>query len=365
MTEITPSLSEPSVNHDPGSTRRLLIGILIMLIAALVGISLYAISQSRTVTLVTDGTARSLQTRAATVSALLAEQNLILNPADRITPAVETALYDDLVIRLDRAHPVYIQIDDAAMNIDTIGSTAAEILANIGEEVGDDARIFINGEEVDSSRLMINTGEAINHLVVLHPRPFSVVIEPAFGDEAAERLSLCSSASTIGAALYDVGIDLYLADIVTPALSSPLSSGMEIHIQRAQPVTIAVDGTALTTRILGGTVADALSAASIALIGLDYTIPDLNAPVTANTIIRVIRVKENLITETRPVPFETIYQEFPDLDAGSERIIQEGRAGVEQIVTRIRLEDGEETGRTIIRQTLLAAPQEQIIARGS
>ncbi len=338
----------------------LLSGLGLALLAAILMV-IYVISQTRTVTLAIDGIAQSLQIRASTVGDLLNQQNITLNPADRVTPPVETELRDGEIIRVERAHPILIQIDDLSTIFETPLSTPGEILLSMGVDIEDGTRIFVNGSEIDSTHLMERSGEPIRQITIQNTRPFSVVIVPASG-EAEERISLQSSARTVGAALYEAGIELYLADAIIPELGTSLAAGLEVHIQRALPLTITVDGNNVTTRVLGGTTADALSSANVILMGLDYTIPDLTTPLRPDTAIRVIRVKENLITETRPIPFEIIYQNITGSDDSRVQVIQEGHNGIEQIVTRIRFEDGVEINRTVIRQILLVPPQPQILA---
>jgi len=338
----------------------LLSGLGLALLGAIL-IVLYVTSQTRTVTLAIDGVAQSLQTRAFTVGDLLNQQNITLNPADRVTPPVETGLQEGEIIRIERAHPILIQIDDLSTILETPLNTSGEILLSMGVDVKDGDRIFVNGSEIDSTHLMERGGEPIRQITIQNTRPFSVVIASAVG-EAEERMALQSSARTVGAALYESGIELYLADAVTPELGTSLAAGLDVHIQRALPITITVDGNNVTTRVLGGTTADALSAASVILMGLDYVIPGLTTPLGPDTAIRVIRVKENLITETQPIPFETIYQDIAASDDGDIRVLQEGHNGIEQVVTRIRLEDGVEINRTVIRQMLLVPPQPQILA---
>lgn len=364
MTEKAPTHPEPTSDQAPGSPRtKLIIGIVLVLVITIIGMAFYATAQTRTVTLAIDGTAQSLQTRTFTVGALLDEQQIILNPADLVTPSVETVLQDGQVIRIDRAHPVLVQIDDVSTELNTPLNTPAEILASMGIEIQDDASISINGEAIDPAQFQERLDTPIRQIMIHNTQPFSVVIESAFGNEITEQLSLRSALHTVGEALYEAGIELYLADSVTPDLSAPLLANLEIHVQRAQPVNISVDGTTLIARVLEGTVADALAAANIALMGQDYTIPELNVTITPDTTIRVVRVKENLLTETQSVAFDTIYQVTTDSTVGDGEIIQVGRDGIEQIVTRIRIEDGEESERTIIQRTLLVAPQPQIIAR--
>jgi uncharacterized protein YabE (DUF348 family) len=60
------------------------------------------LSTPKQVTLITGGKKHKLTTEAPTVSALLTEQNLALNPLDKLSTVPETALHDGIVIRLVR-----------------------------------------------------------------------------------------------------------------------------------------------------------------------------------------------------------------------------------------------------------------------
>lgn len=65
------------------------------------------IQRSRPVTIQTKQDALSTRTLATTVAHFLAEQGLVLAGLDRIEPALDTALADDMVIRITRVQHVY------------------------------------------------------------------------------------------------------------------------------------------------------------------------------------------------------------------------------------------------------------------
>jgi resuscitation-promoting factor RpfB len=98
-----------------------------------------------------------------------------------------------------------------------------------------------------------------------------------------------TDAETVGAALHEAGATLYVADVITPDLGTPISAGMVITIQRSVEVTVELDGTALRTRSAAPTVGAALADLGIALIGLDAVEPGEMTPLSAGMIIRVIR----------------------------------------------------------------------------
>ncbi|WP_192872537.1 G5 domain-containing protein, partial [Streptococcus suis] len=66
---------------------------------------------------------------------------------------------------------------------------------------------------------------------------------------------------------------------------------------------------------------------------------------TKKTAAPVVTTEE--ISETKPVPFETIREEDPNLEAGKEVVAIEGKEGVRTIVYIVTKTDGVETSRVV------------------
>jgi uncharacterized protein YabE (DUF348 family) len=152
-------------------------------------------------------------------------------------------------------------------------------------------------------------------------------------------------AKTVGEALNDAGLQLYLADRITPDLSTPLAPGMKIDVLQSKPINVDVDGRTLRTRTLRGTIGEVLTDLGVTLIGQDYTQPALDAVVEADETVKVVRVREDVLIEQETIPFETVRIADPDmeLDTTAE---QEGHNGVRQKRTVVRYENGQEVKRT-------------------
>jgi uncharacterized protein YabE (DUF348 family) len=151
---------------------------------------------------------------------------------------------------------------------------------------------------------------------------------------------------------------------VTPGLSAPIEEGLVVRIYRSLPVTVIVDGRTLDTRAAGPTVGDALAGAGIAPLGLDVTIPPETAPLEPHMTIQVVRVTEDLIVDTVPIPFSTIYRPQPGLARGKWIEIQAGAAGELERHTRVRYADGIETERQIISERVIRKPVPRVVGYG-
>lgn len=174
-----------------------------------------------------------------------------------------------------------------------------------------------------------------------------------------------TTARTVGDALADAGITLYLADEVTPSLDAPLSASMRITIARGTPITVLVDGTQIETQVGASTVGEALAGAGIVLSGLDYVLPPEDALLEANMVLQVVRVTEEIITLEEPIPYETRYEADETLVLDERAVIQAGQTGVREIQVRVRYGDGEEIGREVIGATVSRAPVARVIGYGT
>jgi 3D (Asp-Asp-Asp) domain-containing protein len=139
---------------------------------------------------------------------------------------------------------------------------------------------------------------------------------------------------------------------------------MEVTINRSRPVSIIADGVTVETRVRGKTVADALAEAEIALVGLDYAIPDEDTPLLPGIRIRVIRVSEDVIIEEIRQPFETIYQADSTLEIDQTQTLQAGQEGITQTAIRVRYENGVEISRTPEETTVAQEAVNQVIGYG-
>jgi uncharacterized protein YabE (DUF348 family)/3D (Asp-Asp-Asp) domain-containing protein len=233
----------------------------------------------------------------------------------------------------------------------------AEILASAGVTISELDRILLDGSAVTAAELE-HWPVPVSRLNIRHAVPLHI-------DDDGELRVIQTTAETVGEALFDAGIPLFLADRVSVEVNTLVTADLEIQIDRAKPVAISADGTILETRTQGDSVADALADAGIALMGLDYTIPAEDEPLDVGTEIRVVRVKEEVLTETEPIPFETVYQADSSLDLDQRNVLTEGQTGIRQTITRVRYEDGVEVSRSTSEAATLRAPVNRVVVYGT
>lgn len=314
-------------------------------------------SQMLSVTVIIDGDARQTLTRAATVADLLDELDLSLGAYDVTHPPADTRLSPELVIRVDKARAVTLNINGQTDVFWTPLTNPAEILTAAGQSVSDLDRVLVDGTRTSAGELAVWPVPA-SHITLRR----AVDIRILDGDRV---IPSTTTGDTVGDALFEAGIALYLADEVEPALTEPVEDGMEVRVLRSRPVSIIVDGEEIETRTQGERVMDALAEAGVALVGLDYAMPDEDTLLQPGLHVRVIRVREETISETAPLPYESVLQADAERELDSRAIIQAGRAGTQETRIRVRYENGIEVSREVEETVVIQPPQNQITAYGT
>lgn len=310
-----------------------------------------------TVELDVAGQRRQVQTAATTVGALLSEQGIQLGPDDAISDPLDAPLRAGRVVFIDRARTVTLTIDGQPQTLRTPLTNPYDILQHVNVRLDDADRLWLDGVETEP-------GNALLWPLPVQEITLKRAVTLTIQDEG-NTITHRTTADTIGTALFEAGITLYLADQVAPDVGAPLLADTTVTIDRADPLTIRVDGTEIETRAQKGTVIEALAAAGVSLVGLDYTDPPEDAPITAGMTIRVVRVTEERLTSTEPIPYETVFVDDPALELDAREVRQAGQNGVQETYTRARYEDGVEVSREPDGSQLVQAPVNEVIAYGT
>jgi uncharacterized protein YabE (DUF348 family)/3D (Asp-Asp-Asp) domain-containing protein len=326
---------------------------------ALVAALVLIISLTRTfpVTVVADGEAHAIDTRPDTVAGLLQAEHIQINDGDRVQPPPETPLESNMVVRIDRARSVFLTVDGQTTPLWTPLTNPADILASAGITLTLGDRIQIDGTTStldDLARWPVPASSIdVRHALTLtiHDGDSAKIIQ--------------TTGSTVGEALFDAGITLYLTDSTSPDLNAVVANHDTITITRAQPIDIVADGATIETRTRGRTVADALADGGVTLVGMDYAIPAESTTLRPGMTIRVIRVREDLETQQEPIAFETVYQADSALELDQRKTTQAGQPGVQETRVRVRYENSVAVSRSAPETVVVQAPVNRVINYGT
>ena len=174
-----------------------------------------------------------------------------------------------------------------------------------------------------------------------------------------------TTAATVGEAVAGAGNELYAADLLQPPADWPVVDGMEIAYTASRPEVLSVDGRQVHVRTAAATTGEALAESGIPEIGLDVIQPADDQPPPDSAEIGLTRVAESVVLAQELIPFETTYQDSPEVALGREQVVQPGATGLSVTRSTVRFENGREVARNSEASTIVNPPENRIVARGT
>jgi uncharacterized protein YabE (DUF348 family) len=331
---------------------------LLLLAAALLlsGILLLGGQLHKSVSLVVDGESSHVSTWALTVGRLLEQQGITRIPQDRLWPPENHWLAEGQIIRLERAAGIRLLDGERVKTVLTAERLAGNILAEAGLALYPQDRLEHNGAAIPADTTL-DPGSS-NTLQLKRAVPVTINLP-------GDKLQIYSSATTLGEALREAGIRLEENDDLEPAASTPLTGPIEARFQPAREISVQVGKSTLKSSTTADTVGEALAEAGLPLQGLDYSRPAAEVKLPADGRIEIVRVREEVLINQAPLAYETEFQPDPNLEIDNQRILETGVVGVQAQQVRVRLENGQETARSVEAEWLAREPSNQVIGYGT
>ena len=135
--------------------------------------------------------------------------------------------------------------------------------------------------------------------------------------------------------------------------------------QAPRDITLIVDGESHVLRTEAETVRDILNEANVQLQGLDRVSPPETTALTAQTVVTVIRVEQLTETFTETLPFGRQTLRDATIPEGETRLLEAGERGIRERVYRITLENGVETERALIQESIVSPPRDAVLLVGT
>ena len=178
-------------------------------------------------------------------------------------------------------------------------------------------------------------------------------------------VSVRTHSGTVADLLMEYNIVLGEGDVVYPELADPVKGGGEVLVRRAVSVSVSADGQTHRVSLLNGTVGKALYLAGVKVDADDIVTPALTESVTSGMEITVNRVQINTEVEQRRLKYRVTYQDDDELYIGTEKMVKQGSEGVKEVTLRVVTVDGVETERTVVSEEVIEPAQNRIMAQGT
>ncbi|MFK7805138.1 MAG: ubiquitin-like domain-containing protein [Anaerolineae bacterium] len=339
-------------------------GSVMMIIALLlIGGAIFALSGSsgfgKAYTVYADGEVLQVSGEFDTVQEVITAAVPDISPLDAVIPDRTSMAHPEVAISVQKAKPIVFETDTDRKTYFTHQTTLAGFLHEIRFNLLATDQITADG---DSVLLFDLETTDLPQKLVIH-RQMNVTIS----DDAAAngRQTIQTSGQTVADALGQVGLTLYAADNVIPPLDAWLTPNLEIRIVRSAPVTILADGRIIETRTPHSNVLQILANAGIALIGADYTIPAGDASISAGDTIQVVRVTEDFEFIDTNIPFESQLVASDQFEIDTRGLLQAGVPGILRQRIKIQLENGVEVGRVPDGEWVAQEPLSEQIGYGT
>lgn len=318
------------------------------------------LSTAADVTVRVDGAVHEVTAYRRTVGGLLRAMGIAFGDADIVIPPPETRLVGGMEVTVLHARLVHVEADGRALQVSTHARTPADALREQGISIGPADRVRVNGEPwgLDQPFPPAQSAPAPVRLNLRRAVPIQVELDGV-------RADLRTAALTVGEALREEGITLYLGDLVRPDLGTPVSAGLQVFVERSVPVEIAVDGRTVETRTRRRTVGEVLADEGVHLVGQDYVALPLDTLVVPGLRVEVVRVREALEVEQEIIPYETLWQPDPNLELDQQRLEQAGEPGLIKHRYRTVWENGVPRERTLEETWVDREPTTRLIAYGT
>ncbi|MFC9333295.1 MULTISPECIES: resuscitation-promoting factor [unclassified Arthrobacter] len=211
------------------------VGTQIVVLAALVLGLVAFVGNNKTVTLNVDGKVSSVQTFGGTVEEVVKSANVELQPADRVSPALDARIENGSVINVNLAKAVKVSLDGAEKTVSTTAQDVAGLVTQLGVASSSELSVPKDAQlAVDGSFVAIST-----------PKTVSII-----ADGKARKTT--TTAANVGEVLKDAGIRLAAADRSSQPAHAPVVNNMVIKVSRVDTgktatVTQEVEFQTLTT----------------------------------------------------------------------------------------------------------------------
>jgi len=149
-------------------------------VAVVIAGAVFYVAGQKSVVISVDGEAQEVTTRAATVSALLDQQEISLDERDEISASLDSNLSDDQKIDIKRNKSVEVTVDGAERVVHTTGMTVADVVNQLDLEKGSEVSL---DEDMQLSALS-------DDLEVITPKDLTLIVDD-------KKKTVATTASTV------------------------------------------------------------------------------------------------------------------------------------------------------------------------
>lgn len=231
---------------------------------------------------------------------------------------------------------VLLDVDGEQRTVHTVAATVAEALAAAGVELDEHDAVAPEPHEE------LARGEVV---MVRHARPFILTLDGETEDHWVNAL-------TVGEALDQLGLGEEALALSAQRGDAVPADGMEVEARSAKRVVVLRDRVRIEEATVAETVEELLAAHRIEPGEHDIVAPDPETELDDGTVVSVLELLSEPVTEEVEIKAEMEEQENGELERGERNVIEEPEDGLKEVTTALVRMDGEETEHTLAEEVI-------------
>jgi uncharacterized protein YabE (DUF348 family) len=174
-----------------------------------------------------------------------------------------------------------------------------------------------------------------------------------------------TTATTVAAALQELGIRADSAKLSASRSMALGRQGLTLSVTTPKQVAVRADGRNRTETTTAATVADVLTELGITKDRDDRVKPALTTPVTKGLAIQVQRVSSTEVKDTQAIAAPVTRTSDSSLYKGQTKTLKSGADGARLVTYRVTTVDGKVESRKVIGTTVTQQPVARVVAVGT
>jgi uncharacterized protein YabE (DUF348 family) len=251
------------------------------------------------------------------------------------------------VSHLDKS--VTLSVDGKTSTVHAFGSTVGDVLAKEDITIGDHDVV------APSKDAPLTDGQKV---VVRYGRKLTVTVDGATRE-------YWTTATTVAAALQELGIRADSAKLSASRSMALGRQGLTLSVTTPKDVSVRADGRNRTATTTGATVADVLTELGITKDGDDRVKPALTTPVTRGMAIQVQRVSSTQVKDTQAIAAPVTRRSDSTLYKGQTKTLKAGADGARLVTYKITKVDGKVESKKVVSSTVTQQPVARLVAVGT
>jgi uncharacterized protein YabE (DUF348 family) len=201
-------------------------------------------------------------------------------------------------------------------------------------------------------------------VIDVQTKRITLVMVDAFTDTEKTR-ELTTRQNLVGEFLEENNVEIGEFDKVSMLYEDELYDEARIIVRKGRKFTLNIDGNIEIITTTKKSIREAFEEAGVSVSQADIVEPNLDSEVIHGMEVDVFRIAYSKITEDVEIPFTAKEVSDHTLEKGKTRIKTKGQNGLKRIVYSVTTKDGIETNRSIISETVVRNPVQQVVAVGT